>query len=99
MYKQGKQRPVLVPITLNGATIRVDANSIQKQLRTPHHGDFKGTQVESPESFKIGESVICWPEAGKSRAVSMTKAAAGVFAKQFLESEGCTVTMTAPATA
>lgn len=78
----------LVPVSIGGITIRVDPTSIGKDNRTPHHGEFKGVKVNSPETFQIGDSVILWPEAGKPLAISIGKAALGVLATQFLQAEG-----------
>ena len=83
----------LIPILLNGAQIQVNPASIDKSARTLHHGEYKGTKVNSPESFKTAESLVLWPEAGKSVVISMSKPAAMVFAQQLLESEGHTVTL------
>lgn len=85
----------LIPIMLAGAQIQVNPASIGKDQRTTHHGEYLGTKVNSPESCKLGESVVLWPEAGKSPVISMAKPAAMVFAKQLLESEGHTVTLKA----
>ncbi len=78
-------------VVIDGATIKVNPASIDRKLRTKHHGEFKGTKVESPETYQIGDSIIIWPEAGKPFALSIDKASFGVLATQFLKSEGLIV--------
>lgn len=84
-------RGTWVPVSIDGARIHVNSASIDRKLRTTHHGEFKGETVNSPETYQIGDSVIIWPEAGKPFALSMSKVAFGVLATQFLKSEGLSV--------
>ena len=83
----------LLSVMVNGAAAKIAPSTISSGARTLHHGEYQGVKVNSPASCKFGDSVILWPEAGKSEAVSMSKAAAAVFCKQYLESEGHTVTL------
>lgn len=82
----------LVWIKVNGILVQAKPASIDKSQRTPLHGKFKDVPVHSPAMCKLGtkpdDTVILWPNQKKSKAVSMSIAAAGVFATQFLESEG-----------
>ena len=87
MNKQNKGIK-LVPVSVNGVTLQINPSSIGKEKRTVHHGEFKGVKVHSPESCKVGDSVVVWPEAGKPLAMVLSKAEMGVIATQFLESEG-----------
>lgn len=86
-----KFNTTLVPVTINGIQVRLDPNSIAKEARTVHHGMFKDTQVNSPATCQIGDSVILWPDANKHTAIAIGKADLGVLATQFLKSEGLTV--------
>ncbi len=88
-----KSTTVLVPVTINGLQVRIDPNSIPKEARTVHHGVFKDTQVNSPATCQIGDSVILWPDAGNRTAIAIGKADLGVLATQFLKSEGLSVLM------
>jgi len=92
MKTQPNNRVKLVAVSLAGTTIRIDPASIAKDQRRILHGDFKGTQVNSPAIYPVGESVILWPDASKSFAVSIGRAELGVLSTKFLESEGLTVT-------
>ncbi|MFZ3044230.1 MAG: hypothetical protein WA058_03970 [Minisyncoccia bacterium] len=85
--------PKMVPIQISGLQILINPASIDKSNRVVHHGEYKGTKVNSPESCQIDESIVIWAESGKSPVISMSKAAFGVLATQFLESEGHTVTL------
>ena len=77
-----------VTVAIDSAMIKVNSASIDRKVRTTHHGEFKGIKVNSPETYQIGDSVIIWPEAGKPFAISMNKAVLGVLATQSLQSEG-----------
>lgn len=83
----------LAPVSINGITVPIDTAAISKDKRTVHHGQYKSVQVNSPETCQIGDSVVIWPESGKAVSVTMSKAALGVLATQYLESEGHTVTL------
>ena len=85
----------LVPVDINGVIISVYPASIDKSNRAVLHGEYKGARVNSPAICEIGESVILWPDADKPLAISMRKAAAGVFATTLLRTDGFTVTPTA----
>lgn len=91
MKKQQGSGIRLIPVSINGTLVKIDPSSIGREKRTIHHGEFKGMQVNSPETYQIGESVVLWPEAGKPFAVAMSKAALGVLSTEFLKSEGFTV--------
>ena len=95
MKRFNKNPSVLLSVLIAGAAVRIDPASIPKENRKVFHGEFKGTQVNSPATYEIGESVILWPDASKSFAVSMPKADMGVLATQFLKAEGFNVTAAA----
>lgn len=78
----------LVPVTIDGITVRIDPNSIDRESRTVHHGEFKGTQVNSPATCRMGESILIWPDAKRTAVISMGRADLGVLATQFLSDEG-----------
>jgi hypothetical protein len=90
-FKGGK----LVPVQIGGVAMKINPNSIDKDKRTLHHGEHKGTKVNSPESCIVGDSYVLWPEAGKPTVISMSRAGAVLAAKHLLESEGATVTFAA----
>jgi len=91
MNKQRHERITLVTILVNGKPIKVNPNSIRREDRQVLHGEYKGTSVNSPAIYPVGESVIFWPHADKPFAVAMTKADLGVLSTEFLKSEGFTV--------
>ncbi|MFA5997932.1 MAG: hypothetical protein WC814_00855 [Candidatus Paceibacterota bacterium] len=82
----------LVSVAIGGISFKMVPNSIDKKLREPLHGEFKGEKVNSPAMLKLGtkpsDSVIVWPDENKPQAYAMSIAAAGVFSTKFLESEG-----------
>ncbi len=83
--------PRLVPVSINGKAISVDANSIAKQDRTLHHGQTAGgVRVNSAQSYDIGDSTIVWASDG-APPVSFLKTDLEVFARQSLEKSGFNV--------
>ncbi|MHB0865761.1 MAG: hypothetical protein ACYCZZ_03285 [Minisyncoccota bacterium] len=75
----------LVPVTFNGNSVMIDANSISKKDRTMHHGATKsGVVVNSAQSYTIGDSTIVWPSDG-APAVSFLNSDLEVFATQILQ--------------
>ena len=92
MKKQMRTTPAkLVPVTINGATVLINPASINKAERTVHHGEFNGVKVNSPATFEAGDSMIIWADADKPAVITMSKAALGVLATQYLEKSGYTV--------
>ena len=91
MNKQRNHRIKLVTVSINGKLIKVDPSSIRKEDRQVLHGEYKGTQVNSPAIHLVGDSAIFWPDANKSFAVAMTKPELGVLSTRFLQAEGHTV--------
>ena len=89
----GAASATLVPVTVEGKTFMVDANSIDSKDRSVEHGEYKGEKVNSPAICSIGKSVVVWPEANESPAISFSKAGFGVLATKFLQAEDHTVTL------
>ena len=83
----------LVPVTIGGIAVAIDLKSIDTSKRKVHHGKFGDTQVNSPATLQIGDSVLIWPDAEKKDvAFTMDVASLGVLATQYLEDNGRTVT-------
>ncbi|OGG76378.1 hypothetical protein A2950_00205 [Candidatus Kaiserbacteria bacterium RIFCSPLOWO2_01_FULL_55_19] len=82
----------LVPVSINGKLIQVNAAAIAKGDCTPHHGQTAaGVKVNSARSYDIGDSSIVWASDG-APATSFLKTDLEVFAKQKLEALGFQVT-------
>ncbi len=94
--QQSRRGTPLVSIQVNGVSMRIDPASIGKSHRKVHHGEFKGTQVNSPATFAVGDSVILWPDADKSTVTTIGKAELGVLATSFLRDEGFDISLAAP---
>ncbi len=81
----------LVPVKINGKEVRIDPDSISPESWKPLHGSFKGQEVHSPEICTIGESVLLRPDGNRSFVASFDRAALGVTATRYLQSEGINV--------
>ena len=92
MQRKSQRYTKLVPVSIDGKIVMIDANSIQKGDRTPHHGQTaSGTKVHSAQSYGIGDSTIVWPS-DAAPPVSFLNSDLEVFAKQTLEKSGFQVT-------